>query len=69
MAPLLRVLEKCHALGLMHRDIKPENIFLTRLSKFRLGDWGLAINWHEEIPFSRSGTLVGGGGCGGGGLG
>jgi serine/threonine protein kinase len=59
IAPLLRVLEKSHCLALMHRDIKPENIFLTRHHKFRLGDWGLALNWQEELPFSRSGTLVG----------
>lgn len=58
IAPLLRVLEKSHRMNLMHRDIKPENIFLTRASKFKLGDWGLAINWTQEIPFSRSGTLV-----------
>lgn len=58
---MLRVLEKSHRMSLMHRDIKPENIFLTRASKFRLGDFGLAINWTQEIPFSRSGTLVGGG--------
>jgi aurora kinase len=23
----------------------------------RLGDFGLAIDWNKEIPFSRSGTL------------
>eukprot|EP00798_Chlamydomonas_sp_ICE-L_P017650 gene17650-23995_t len=57
IAPLLRVLEKCHSLRMMHRDIKPENIFLSRKGKLRLGDWGLAINFEEELPFSRSGTL------------
>jgi serine/threonine protein kinase len=40
VAPLLRVLEKAHTLGLMHRDIKPENIFLTRKGRFKLGDFG-----------------------------
>ena len=57
IAPLLRVMEKCHSLRLMHRDIKPENIFLTRGGKLRLGDFGLAINFTQEVPFSRSGTL------------
>ncbi len=36
IAPLLRILEKMHALKLLHRDIKPENIFLTALGKFKL---------------------------------
>ncbi|KAI8468894.1 MAG: kinase-like domain-containing protein [Monoraphidium minutum] len=57
IAPLLRILEKMHTLKLLHRDIKPENIFLTALGKFKLGDFGLAIKFDEEIPFSRSGTL------------
>jgi serine/threonine protein kinase len=57
ITPLLRILEKMHSLKLLHRDIKPENIFLTGLGKFRLGDFGLAIKFDEEVPFSRSGTL------------
>eukprot|EP00877_Chromochloris_zofingiensis_P008085 jgi/Chrzof1/352/Cz01g12180.t1 len=57
ITPLLRILEKMHSLKLLHRDIKPENIFLTSLGKFKLGDFGLAIKYDEEIPFSRSGTL------------
>lgn len=57
IAPLLRILEKMHSLKLLHRDIKPENVFLTGLGKFKLGDFGLAIKFDEEIPFSRSGTL------------
>lgn len=58
IAPLLRVLEKSHAACLMHRDIKPENLFLTKGNRLRLGDFGLAMSWTEELPFSRSGTLV-----------
>lgn len=57
ITPLLRILEKMHSLKYLHRDIKPENIFLTSLGKFRLGDFGLAIKFDEEVPFSRSGTL------------
>ena len=30
----------------------------TKMYKLKLGDWGLAINAAEEVPFSRSGTLV-----------
>jgi serine/threonine protein kinase len=57
ITPLLRILEKMHGLMLLHRDIKPENIFLTGLGKFKLGDFGLAIRFDKELPFSRSGTL------------
>lgn len=57
ITPLLRILEKMHGLLLLHRDIKPENIFLTGLGKFKLGDFGLAIRFDKELPFSRSGTL------------
>lgn len=46
-----------HTLRLMHRDIKPENIFLSRTGRLRLGDFGLALNFDQEVPFSRSGTL------------
>ena len=57
LAPLLRVLEQMHSLGLLHRDIKPENIFLTASGRFKLGDFGLAIDARQELPFARSGTL------------
>ena len=57
IAPLLRVLEKMHSQCMMHRDIKPENIFLSRSGRMRLGDFGLAMDWTKELPFSRSGTL------------
>ncbi len=40
------------------RPLQPENIFLTKGNRLRLGDFGLAVNWTEELPFSRSGTLV-----------
>jgi len=57
VAPLLRLLEKAAALGFLHRDIKPENLFLTASGRLRVGDFGLAIQAREELPFSRSGTL------------
>ncbi|KAG2499344.1 hypothetical protein HYH03_002919 [Edaphochlamys debaryana] len=57
VAPLLRVLGRMHAARVMHRDIKPENIFITAEGQVKLGDFGLAIDWTKELPFSRSGTL------------
>lgn len=54
--PLLRTLCKMHDDGWIHRDIKPENIFLTELGEFRLGDFGLSINFDEEEPFHISGA-------------
>jgi hypothetical protein len=38
--------------------LQPENLFLTKGNRLRLGDFGLAMNWTQELPFSRSGTLV-----------
>ncbi len=36
-------------------QLQPENIFLTRRGRLRLGDFGLAMSWARELPFSRSG--------------
>ena len=57
ITPLLRVLDRLHALRILHRDIKPENLFLTRRRALVVGDFGLAIRCDEELPFTRSGTL------------
>lgn len=56
IVPLLRVLESFNTLSILHRDIKPENIFLTREGTMKLGDFGLAIDSTQEIPFCRSGV-------------
>eukprot|EP00899_Mesostigma_viride_P024139 jgi/Mesvir1/490/Mv11361-RA.1 len=57
LAPLLQCLVRVHARGIMHRDVKPENIFVDGGGHPRLGDFGLAINFLEESPTERIGTL------------
>lgn len=51
--PMLLTLEHLHARSIYHRDIKPENIFFTREGKFKLGDFGLAIDATLERSKSR----------------
>lgn len=39
---LARIVERCHARGVLHRDIKPENIVLDRNGELYLVDFGIA---------------------------
>lgn len=55
-SPLLATLVQLHRLGIIHRDIKLENIFIEG-SRVKLGDFGLSICTHEEIPAAPVGTL------------
>jgi serine/threonine protein kinase len=54
--PLLKTLVHLHEESWIHRDIKPENIFLTEEDEFKLGDFGLSINFERETPFHISGS-------------
>jgi len=57
IAPMLQVLSRLHRENILHRDIKPENIFLSEDWTLKLGDFGLALDANQELPFTRSGTL------------
>lgn len=43
--------------GIIHRDIKSENILLKADGTIKLADFGLSINYLEERPVTRAGTL------------
>ncbi|KAK9817875.1 hypothetical protein WJX72_003532 [[Myrmecia] bisecta] len=55
--PLLLTLAFLHANAIIHRDIKPENLFFGQDGSLKLGDFGLAVNFHDDKPISRVGTL------------
>lgn len=57
LPPFMDALAHMHAASIVHRDIKPENILLTGARSIRVADFGLSINWVEERPVTRAGTL------------
>lgn len=57
LRPLVRALAYLHAKGIVHRDLKPANIFFDKDKHLRLGDFGLALNLHEEKANTIAGTV------------
>ncbi len=54
MLPIMRVLEKMHAQGIIHRDISPDNIMFAKDGTLRLMDFGAArfFNGSEKKSMS-----------------
>ena len=44
----LKSLEFVHTRNLIHRDIKPENLFISLDGTIKLGDFGVAANYHKK---------------------
>ena len=57
LLPFLSAMSYLHARGIIHRDVKPENILLTAGRQLKLADFGMSIDWTEERPVTRTGTL------------
>lgn len=46
---ILKALQVFHSNGLLHNDVKPSNIFVAGGSKYKLGDFNIAIK-SDEVP-------------------
>lgn len=55
---MCQALEICRDCDIIHRDIKPENIFVSKMGKYKLGDFGIARKMEKTTGnLSRKGTL------------
>jgi serine/threonine-protein kinase len=56
---VLGAVAAAHAARIVHRDLKPENVFLTRSTRVRLLDFGVAKLLDDTDSGTRTGAMVG----------
>jgi len=59
MARVADAVHYAHRRGLIHRDLKPSNIFLTRDSKPKVLDFGVALAQYSDAPLATKRQLIG----------
>jgi len=57
MRDVCTALRAAHQAGVIHRDLKPSNVFGEPYSGVRLGDFGIAVAYHDGSPPESAGTL------------
>jgi serine/threonine protein kinase len=60
MLPVMDALTAVHALNIVHRDVSPENIFIPKMGKVKLIDFGAARNALSHKSRNLSAILKGG---------